>query len=237
MEARDPVLAAWQAAGTQLTMLPSGMEVRLEEVPVAEMVRSGFLPTQLRSLAMRFASAPGVEPDKLEAAEQARWAELERLMICRWVVGVRWTCDCPLCVDRRGAADPILEQAYRLTPEQLAADPPLMPRLDIAALADVVVAARTPRQVDAMSRVAHGQLDADEAWRIIESERVNTLEGWSSFRGQRRGLDAHAHGQDLGGPAVGVPRPNRATRRATARRRPGRPLVAGSGPAIDQPGS
>lgn len=216
-----------------MTMLPSGMEVRLEEVPVVEMVRSGFLPGQLRALAMRFASTEGADLSALDAKERDEWAALERLMIARWVVAVRWTCPCVDCVARRGEAgiEQIEEQAYRIDPERLAADPPPLPRVDLVALSDLVTFARTPRQVDALSRVAHGQLASDEAARIVEAEVPNTLTGWASFRDLRRGLDAHAHGTDVGQPAVGVPGPNRAARRAAAhRRRPRGALDPGARP-------
>lgn len=197
---RDPVLAAWQAAGTDLTMLPSGMEVRLEEIPMAEMIRSGFLPGQLLQLATRFASSEGVEPSKLEAEERANWDDLERQMICRWLVAVRWTCECGGCTKRRAVAgiDPIPETPKLLTPDQLAADPPPMPRVDLVALRDIVIYARTAVMVDAMSRVAHEQLGADEAARILEQERLNTLEGWSTFRGERPGVPDGAHREGLG---------------------------------------
>jgi hypothetical protein len=233
MAERDPVLAAWQAAGTELTMLPSGMEVRLEPVPVAEMVRSGVLPGQLRALAMRFAAPEGVTPSELDVAERAKWDELERLMISRWVVAVRWTCECPDCLERR--AEPIEEQPYRLTPDVLAADPPVMPRVDLVALHDLVVYARTPKQVDAISRVAHGQMDEASAAAIVEREQVNTLTGWASFRDQRRGLDADADGQGVGPAPVGVPGPNRAARRAATRRRPRGKAAAGEPTATNQP--
>jgi hypothetical protein len=230
---RDPVLAAWQAAGTELTMLPSGMEVRLEQVPVAEMIASGFLPGQLRALAIRFSTPEGVSPSELDAVERARWAELTNLMISRWVVAVRWTCECPDCLERR--AEPIPEQAYRLTPETLAADPPVMPRVDLAALNDVVVFARTPKQVDATSRVAHGQMDGDTAAAVIDREQVKTLAGWGSFRDLRRGLDAHANGEGVGPAPELVPAGNRATRRAAARRRPRGTAAAGESPPTNQP--
>jgi hypothetical protein len=229
VEERDPVLAAWQAAGTDLTMLPSGMEVRLEQVPVAEMIRTGFLPGSLRQLALRFASSEGVEPDKLETEERARWAELENLMISRWVTAVRWICECPTCTRRRakGSLEPFEERPYKLTPEQLAAEPPVMARIDLVALHDIVLFARTPLQVDALARVAHDQMTGDEAAAIVDAEQSNTLTGWASFRGQSGGLDAHAQRADLGTAAVDVPRPPRAVRRAAARRRPRRPPVAG----------
>lgn len=224
MTDRDPVLAAWQAAGTDLTMLPSGMEVRVEQVPVAEMVRTGFLPGQLRQLAMRFATPEGVTPSELEVAERQRWDELERLMISRWILAVRWICECPDCLERR--AEPIEERPYTLTPEMLAADPPVMPRVDLAALRDLVVFARTPKQVDAISRVAHGQMDEATAAAIVEREQVNTLTGWASFRGRGRGVDADAQREGMGPAPVVAAGADRATRRAAARRSPGRKAAA-----------
>jgi hypothetical protein len=222
---RDPFLAAWQSAGTELTMLPSGVEFRLEQVPVAEMVRTGFLPGQLRQLAMRFATPEGVDPTELELAERERWAELERLMISRWVVAARWICECANCVERR-AGPPLPEEPYRLDPEALAADPPRMPRVDLVALRDLVTYARTPKQVDALSRVAHGQMEADEAAAIVDREQVNTLSGWASFRGGGRGLAADAQREGVGPAPVGAAGPNRATRRAAARRGPRRQAAA-----------
>jgi hypothetical protein len=216
-----------------MTMLPSGMEVRIEQVPVAEMIATGFLPGQLRALAIRFATPEGVTPSELDAAERTRWDELMNLMISRSVVGVRWICECKDCLERR--ADPIVEQPYHLSPEALAADPPKMPRVDLVALRDIATFTRTPKQVDAISRVAHGQMDDVTAAAIVDGEQVNTLSGWASFRHLRRGLDAGADGQGLGPAAELVPAGNRATRRAAARRRPRGHAAAGESAPTQQP--
>jgi hypothetical protein len=204
---RDPVLAAFRASTTDLTMLPSGVEVRLEEVPVIEMVRSSFLPGQLMQLAMQFASSQGVDPEKLDDPERAKWEDLERQMICRWVVSVSWTCECADCGASRAVAkvEPFRDRPWPYTPDQLAADPPPIGRVNLVALRDIVVFARTATMVDATSRVAHGLMDPDAAARVIEEEAANTLAGWSRFRHQRSGLDDGAHGEDVGRAPVGVP--------------------------------
>lgn len=228
----DSVLNAWQQAGTDLIMLPSGIEVRLEPVPLAELVRTGFLPGQLRLVAMQVTpeTAATMDPD-----EQARHETLERYMISRWLTAVRWTCPCPECSSRR--PEPLEEQPYRLDPEVLASDPPPIPRIDLLALRDMVSYLRSPRQVDVLSRVAHGQMDVSEATSIVDAEQVNTLAGWASFRGQRSGTTPGPGSADLRRSAVTVPGPNRARRRAATRRSTRHPPVAGGPPPASSAGS
>lgn len=222
--ADDPILAAWERSASELVMLPGGMEVRVELPLVMEMVRSGALPSGLRALALKFASDVGVEPDELGGEDAAHWDELVGLLVARSVKAVR-------PVKAEGPPD---EQCscggwhtdeppvpYRLDPEILTAEPPRLPRVDVVALQDMVLRVRTPKQVDAISRVAHGQMDPGTAADIVRAERGATLEGWSSFRALRAGTAAGAQRQDLGDAAIGAARPNRAARRAADRRRSG----------------
>lgn len=198
--------AAWQAAGTDWIQLPSGVEMRGELPVVADLLMRGALPTALRAIALRFASDEGVDESQLDSDAQAAWEALQRQLIHEAFTAARWTCACPECVERRAGLgiEPLQERPRRIPLEDLEADPPRMPRIDLAALRDMVIRARSPKQVDAMSRVAHGQMGAAEAAVIVERERRNTIEAWGSFRGDRGGVPAGADGEDVGQPSVAV---------------------------------
>lgn len=213
MADRADALAAWRAAGAEPTMLPSGTEVQLELPSVAGLLSRGILPPALRQIALRFASDAGVVKAELDEAEAARMDELERVMIADAVHAIRppgfegWT--------------PI-----RLSPEDLALGARKIAEIDYEALQHLVLRIRSPRQVDAMSRLAQvqGELarareagvagdeltaierrvveESEKAARVVEAERVHTLAGWSSFRGLGRGAAAGAGRQDVGRPAV-----------------------------------
>ena len=225
---QDEVLAALNAAGTELVMMPSGVEYQIEQTPVLEMVRSGLLTGALRAVALKIAGE-GLDQNALQPGEQAAWDELQRAMICRWVRGFAWTCSCEPCVSRRAKAklEPMELRPWKLTPEILAADPPQISRVDLAALSDMVLYLRTPRQIDALSRVAHEQMSADEALAVEREEVPRTVAGWSSFRGLGAGARVGVRGEVLGDDAGGADRPNRAARRAAAQRRPRRAPTAG----------
>ena len=226
--AEDDVLAALNAAGTELVMMPSGVEYHIEQTPVLEMVRSGLLTGALRSVALKVAGE-GLETSALSDEERNAWEQLQREMICRWVRGFAWTCECDPCGRRRATAGlkPMELRPWTLTPEVLAADPPQLSRVDLAALSDMVLFLRTPRQIDALSRVAHGQMSADEAAAIDREEVPRTVAGWATFRGFRAGARVGGRGEVLGDDAVGVDRPNRAARRSAAGRRPRRAAPRG----------
>ena len=221
MAGEDQVLAALGAAGTELVMMPSGVEYQIEQTPVLEMVRSGFLTGALRSVALKVAGE-GLEESALSEDERKAWDELQNHMICRWVRGFAWTCECVGCLKRRAQAslEPMPLRPWKLTPEILTADPPQISRVDLAALSDMTLFLRTPRMVDAFSRVAHGQMELEEARRITAEEARATAPAWASFRRVGRGAGVRPAGEVLGDDAGGVHRPNRAARRAAGQRRP-----------------
>lgn len=213
MADRDAVLAAAKAAAAETTMMPSGTEMQIELPSVAGLLSRGVLPPALRQIALRFTTDEGVVKAQLDEAEAARMDELERVMICDAVHAIRppgftdWT--------------PI-----RFRPEELTPENRRLAEIDYEALQQLVLRLRTPRQVDAMSRLAQAIAElraardrgvtgeeleplierhtqqTEEAARIVEAERVNTLAGWASFRGLGRGAHAGRPGADLGRPSV-----------------------------------
>lgn len=223
MDEQVDVLAALSAAGTEMVMMPSGVEYHIEQTPVLEMVRSGVLTGLLQSVALKIVGE-GIDADALSTKEQETWYDLQRLMICRWVRGFAWTCECVGCVARRAKAGlaPMPLRPWKLTPEILKADPPQLSRVDLAALSDMVLYLRTPKQIDALSRVAHGQMAVEEAAAIEREEVPRTVAGWATFRGVRAGVGVGVRGEDLGNDPVGPRRPHRAARRSAGERGPRR---------------
>lgn len=210
---REAVLQAWGAASSDLTMLPSGVEVRLDLPSVASLISSGAMPTALRALALQF-MGEGVSPGELSNDDREKWEKLERVLVSESVVAIRVP---------GGDLQP-----FKITPEDLEADPPIIPRHDKLALRDMVLRIRTPKQVDALSRVAFMDRDlqaaverdapehelveirnaiaekANWAARVVESERMNSIEGWLPFRPDGRGGDAGVDGKDMGPAPVAV---------------------------------
>lgn len=189
---------AWQAAGADVVMLPSGVEVQLRLPTVAGLAMRGALPAMLTNLALRYAG-DGVDVPQLSAEERAKWDALERELVCDAIHGVR-----PPGFDEF--------ERWRPRPDDLAAQPPAIPSVDLESLIGLVLRLQTPVQVDSLSRVAHGLIDADEATRRMSGEEAATLDGWSRFRDQRRGADGGRVGQDEPRP------PKRAARNRGARR-------------------
>lgn len=215
MVADEEVLAAVNAAGTELTMMPSGAEYQIEQTPVLEMVRTGHLTGLLRAVAMKVAGSEGLDTETLSDEESAAWDQLQREMICRWVRGFAWTCSCAGCTKRRGQAglEPIELRPFKLTPEILAADPPKISRVDLVALNDMTLYVRTPAHVDAISRLAHGQMTAEETQRITQEEAFRTVSGWAPFRRKQGGGGVGGDSQVLGDDALAPAGYNRAARR------------------------
>lgn len=233
---REAVLGAWSAASSDLIMLPSGVEVRLDLPSVASLLVSGAMPSALRALAMQFVG-DGVEPDALDPEEKKQWTDLEHLLVSESVVAIK----------PPGFDEP---QPFRLTIEDLARDPMPVPRHDYLALRDIVLHIRTIKQVDALSRVAAMEVELEEArergatddevaameariaekaqWaaRVVESERVNSIEGWMPFRPEGGFAAAGADSEDMGHAPVqpadhlgrgGRPRARRSPRSKTDR--------------------
>lgn len=214
MPDRDDLLNAWQATGTDLVMLPSYAEVRLDLPSVPALLASGQMPGYLRALAMKFMGEEGVDTDEFSDEDKEKWTKFENLLISNAVVALK-----PPGWDK--------EAPFRITLEDLEADPPRVPRYDRIALRDMCLRLRTPKMVDCLSRVAkmetdlreeiEGGLDDPEiieqrkdmidekakwAATVIAAEKSETVEGWSSFRRLGRGDLVSAQRTDVGDKAV-----------------------------------
>ncbi len=227
--------AAWMAAGTITVMLPSEMQVKVEETSVPQLMVRGVFPSYLRSMADQF-MGDGVDPSKLDAGETAKWKEMVALLARHMVREVALP----------GSDD---FAPYMLTPEQVNDDDPRMPRVDLEALQHMVLHLRSPREVDATSRLAamHRQMTtaiergasneeivllrtelevkAAEYNRIAQKEAAESLFGWATFRGIGQRPDGGDQRPDVEDPPVqpadhlesgGRPRPRRRSRRAPA---------------------
>lgn len=233
MADRDTLLAATRMAAAEPVMLISGITYWLELPSVAGLLSRGVLAPELRNLALRFASEEGIVKADLSDEDQARWDEVERVLIADSVRAIEWTCPCETCGERRQGVpghevtDPLPRQTLRYTPDDLAPGRRQVNEVDYEQLQQMVLRIRSPRQVDAMSRLGHGQMSAEDAAGIVESERINTLAGWVSFRGRGRGPDGGDRGQDVGGAAV-EPRDHLGPGgRVRGRRRSRQPAAAG----------
>jgi hypothetical protein len=204
------VASAWMNAGTSTVMLPSGVQVRWEPTSVADLMVRGVLPGYLRSVAAQLYAD---ESKPLTDDEQAKWKEMVALLIRTSV---------------REVALPGSDEfePYQLSAAQVNDDDPRMPRVDLEALQHLALHLRTPREVDATSRVAtlyrrldeaaergasddeldllrqEIELKAGEYRRIIEKEAAHAVLGWADFRGLLRRAGNGDQRQDVGRAAV-----------------------------------
>jgi hypothetical protein len=213
MTDRSAAMAAWTAAGTQLVMLPSSVEVRVDLPSIPALIASGQMPGYLRSMAMKVVGSEEIDPAALTDEDRERWDEFERLLISQTVVAFK-----PPGMD---------EQPGRITMDDLKADPCPIPRDDLLAIRNMALRIQTPAMVDAMSRLVAmhtdlrlaieaglddpdeiGQREAaikakgDEVDDIVRREAVNTLEGWASFRRLGGRAAAGVTGEDVGSEAI-----------------------------------
>jgi hypothetical protein len=197
--------SAWMNAGTLAVMLPSGVQVRWEPTSIADLMVRGVLPGYLRSVAAQLYDSS--EP--LTDEEQVKWKEMVALLIRTSVREVALP----------GSDD---FEPFHLSAAQVNDDDPRMPRVDLEALQHLALHLRTPREVDATSRVAFLYRRLDEAVergasddeldllrqeidakvseyrRIIEKEAAHALLGWGDFRGVLRGSGDSSQRQDVG---------------------------------------
>lgn len=172
-------------------MLPSGVMVRLErDVTAAGMVQRGIMPSELRSLALQFSGA-GVSISTLSEEELASYRRMELVYITQLVLAFK---------PPKGKWTP-----FRLTIEELEADPPKIPSVDLEALQDIVRRRRTLRQVDAVSRLQHELITPEEASKIVDEEFLKTIVAWRSFRDQLGIGEPGAGGEVLGNEAEPAP--------------------------------
>lgn len=228
------IASEWMAAGTVTVMLPSGMQVKVEETSVPQLMVRGVFPGYLRAMAEQF-MGEGIDPSKLPAGEAGNWKEMVALLVRHMV--------------REVCAPGGTFAPYMLSPEQVNDDDPRMPRVDLEALQHMALHLRAPREVDATSRIAamHRQMTtaiergagdeeigllrteleskAGEFSRIIEKEAAESLFGWATFRNVGQRPDGGDQRAPVGDPPVqpadhresgGRPRARRRSRRKDA---------------------
>lgn len=237
MTDRSAAMAAWQAAGTELVMLPSSVEVRVELPSIPALIGSGQMPGYLRSLAMKFMGTEDMNADNLNDEERKKWEDFERLLITQTVVAFK--------------PPGMPETPGRITMEDLKADPCPIPRDDLLAIRNIALRIQTPKMVDATSRLVTMHTDlrleieaglddpavieereaaikakATEVDEVINREAVNTLEGWATFRRLGGRLAARIASQNVG-PAPVEPRDHLGPMGSPRVRRRNEPEIAG----------
>ena len=184
-QAGGSLLEQWAAAGGDRCMLPSGISVQVELPNLLQLILRGGLPQHLRAIATEFAGE-GIEVSAMSEQEQANLREFRRIMAAGCVRAVR-------------LPDSEDWQPYRLEP----ADLERLPDSDVEQLEYLALHLRTPRQVDALSRLVNGQLEDEEAKRIVEEEAAESIEGWVPFRELARGPNAIRDGAPVRAAPVG----------------------------------
>lgn len=186
-------------AGLEVVELPSGFTVRGVLPTVEHLWLRGVVPMDLQAVAMRFQA--GGTLDDLPKEEQQHWYRFLRLLVAHFVREVR--------VDE-GAWEPAslsVEDTETMAPE------------DVDELEYIVLRTKTCRQVSATTMYLRGHISEAELQAIVEAEMPKTVGGWATFR-HFIGVDrASRNSQDVRENAQSTVRPNRASRRARARRR------------------
>jgi len=206
----DAGLAAWQAAGTDEVMLPTGTEVRIYRPSLEILAREELLTGTLRLAALRERSGSNAPSDDETRAAQDKAHRL---------VGEHLREFHP----PSGAWLPV-------PPEIAGGDLSMLPPVDREALVALTLHARSPRYVDTRSRLALGLISEKEAGATLSRESGGVA-SWAGFRAERAGV---ADGRDGKGVRSGAQRPAgraRSRRGVPARRGADAPPAAGTAQA------
>lgn len=202
---QDDALDAWQAAGTDEVMLPTGTAVRMTRPSFERLAREGLMTGALRAAALRDDRGGGTPtPEDQGARERSHALVGEHLLEFR-PPGREWT---------------------PAPPEVTAGDLSKLPPIDRETLVALVLHARTPRYVDTTSRVALNLIDRKEAGAILR-DTSGGIGSWAGFRHERPGLADGADGSDVRPEPQPAPRRRRSGRGVSARR--GADAAPGSG--------
>lgn len=167
MDPRDQVATAWQEAGTDQVMLPTGTEARVMLPGPGAMARLELTPGALRGIVGRLTGK--LEHGGMSADDWQRWRGAIRELIAEAVTAVRIP----------GGED---FAPHRVDPDDR------IPPIDEDALTTLVLRLESPAQVDARSRVAHGGQPAAVAGATWARAAHSTLPAWEPFIGSDEGL-------------------------------------------------
>ena len=170
-EPRDEVLAAWQAAGTEELMLPTGTEIRMLLPGPGALARLGLSPTTLLTIAAHRTGE--IEHGGMSDEDWARWEAKIAVLICDSVLAIK-----------PPGFDDFAEWTF--SPDDLKQH--RVPPVDHDALVSLVTTFETPAQVDARSRVVHRGMSVSHAARIFAREEARTIPGWGEFIESEQGL-------------------------------------------------
>lgn len=181
-EPRDDVLAAWQAAGTDELMLPTGTEVRVMLPGPGAMARHGLTPGALRGIVGRLTGE--INQGGMSDDDWAAWEASVNILICDTVIEVR-------------PPGRELFEAWTIRPADLAER--RLPPVDHDALVTLVMRLDSADRIDARSRAALSGTPAMAAARARARHVVATLPDWMSFvesdEGMLCALTARTFGQ------------------------------------------
>lgn len=167
MDPRDEVATAWQEAGTDQVVLPTGTEAQLLLPGPGAMARLELTPSALRGIVGRLTG--DLEHAGMSDEDWQRWRGAIRSLIADAVVAIRLP----------GGDD---FRAHRIEPDDR------VPPIDEDALTALVLRLESPAQVNARSLVAMGGQPAAMAGATWARAAHGTLPAWESFIASDEGL-------------------------------------------------
>lgn len=193
----NPALEQWAGAGLRSVLLPSGFEIRIRLIPVEQLIKRGLIPTELTSIALRFATS-GVATSELDEAGMKDFLsmvdEVVALMIRDIKIGDEWH---PVTVT------PAMFEEFDL------------PGDDLEQLGLIAIRRKTPEIVTYESKLAKGLVDIADA--VTERKEAEEAEGSTApfrvVRGESEVPDPSSDGGDVRTEAE-RPRGNNRSRRS-----------------------
>lgn len=167
MDPREEVASAWQDAGTDTVMLPTGTEVRVLLPGPGAMARLELTPSALRGIVGRLTG--DLAHGGMSEADWARWRDSIRALIADAVTAIRPP-------GRQEFSEHRVEPTDKVPP------------IDEDALTALVLRLEAPAQVDARSRVALGGQPAVVAGAAWARAAHGTLPAWQAFVASDEGL-------------------------------------------------
>ena len=167
MDPRDELASAWEEAGTDTVLLPTGTEVRVMLPGPGAMARLELTPAALRGIVGRMTG--DLAHGGMSDADWERWRAAIRELVADAVTAVRPP-------GREGFTPHRVEPTDKVPP------------IDEDALTALVLRLEAPAQVDARSRLALGGQPAVVAGAVWARAAHSTLPAWQDFVASDEGL-------------------------------------------------
>lgn len=186
----DAAIARWKEKATRWVWLPSRTWARVRLPSALSLARSGTLPDELMSVALKFATE-GIDTSQLTAESLQQFLAMREAMLTRAIVAVIDPAT-PASEDPEHPGQPLTAEASETLVTLGPADFYELPAEDQAAIGQLVDRTRVVEQVTHATRTLIAIERGEQMAPPAPEEEEPTAASLASFRGEPEGTDARA---------------------------------------------